>query len=561
MNRVLRRWFTVRYVYPDPLQALRARMLLPFSLTAGLVLIVINVMTLLDVVNQRVERIQTQALILLPIAWGICLTTAYLVQHGRLNLGIGLVGAILVVYNLTDVLLSGTMTTGIIFPMVIVFFSLSFGARGAAGAYLFAVPTLIAMYFIRSNQWLGTEKINNLSSIVFFSSMNLTVTTIMLWLFGGHLQQTFRQSARIVTQTRTTAAVGQSLSHFMSLGELLPQAVDLIQERFALYHVQIFMVDESRSYANLVASTGESGKALLAQGFRVPVGVRSVAGQAIESADSCYVEDITQTAYQHPAQLPDTRTELALPLLTGDDVVGVLDIHSARPYAFTLDDIETLRILANQLSQTIHNARLFETQQQNLLQNRRLFLESETHLREIERLNRQLTGQSWQQYIAEHDPALFGIQMSGSDVVPGLVEWTPAMRQAAERRRMVSQKQGEEQVLAVPIQIRGEAIGAVEVRLADQPNQTEIRSIVQAVAERMAVSLENIRLFERAQMSAEREQQINHITAQLQGLTSVEDVLATALETLGQALGADQGAIRLLTRDAAASDDNKGTPA
>jgi GAF domain-containing protein len=201
------------------------------------------------------------------------------------------------------------------------------------------------------------------------------------------------------------------------------------------------------------------------------------------------------------------------------------------------------------LSQAIQNARLFEGQQQNLLQNRRLFLESETNLREIERLNRQLTGQSWQEYIVERDPAMFGVQITGEDVSPGAAEWTPAMRQAAERRRIVSQQRGDEQTLAVPINIRGEAIGAIEVRLSGQQNQTEVRNIVQAVAERMAVNLENIRLFEQARIAAEREQQINRITARLQGLTSIEDVLSTALDTLGQALGAERGSIRLAARE------------
>ena len=293
----------------------------------------------------------------------------------------------------------------------------------------------------------------------------------------------------------------------------------------------------------------------------MPVGARAVAGQAVETGEPCYVEDITQTAYYHPQLLSNTRTELALPLGIGDDVLGVLDIHSARPDAFTSDDIETMRILANQLNQSIQNARMFEAQQQNLLQNRRLFLESETNLREIERLNRQLTGLSWQDYIVERNPDLFSVQIVGDELKPGAAEWTSAMRQAAERRRIVSQKNGDEHILAVPINIRGQAIGAIEVRFSDRQNQIEVRNVIQAVAERMAVSLENIRLFEQAQIAVEREQQINRIAARLQGLTSVDDVLATALDALGQALGAEQGAIRLVARDTTAVVDDSPRPA
>jgi GAF domain-containing protein len=554
MVELFRRLFTVRYAYHDSLQAMRARMILLLSLTSGIVLIVINLLTALDVIGQRDGQVREYALIVLPMAWGISLISAYLIQRGRINYGMALLGIVLMACNLADALFSGSMTTGVIFPMVIIYFSLSFGVRGTVGAYIYAVLALVAMYIIRSNGLFGTEEIDNLTSIVFYSSVNLTITAIMLWLFAGNLQFTFRQSTRIIAQTRATAAIGQALSRMLDLDELLTNAVDLIRDRFALHHVQVFLVDPARSYANLAAGTGETGSTLRAQGFRVPISSRTVAGQTVETGHLCYIEDITQTPYYDPQMLPHTRTELALPLIIGEEVMGVLDIHSARPGAFNQDDIETMRILANQLSQLIHNARLFEAQQQNLLQNRRLFLESETSLREIERLNRQLTGQSWQEYIVERDPDLFSIQITGYDMKAGAADWTPAMRQAAGRRRIVSQTTDGEQILAVPINIRGEAIGAIEVRLSDQQNQAEVRNVVQAVAERMAVSLENIRLFEQARVAVEREQQINRITAQLQGLTSMEDVLATALDALGQALGAEQGSIRLVARDITAHD-------
>jgi GAF domain-containing protein len=519
------------------------------SITTGAVLVVIDLLTALNIIAQRTGQIRTYALIILPIAWGIALATAYLIQHGRINYGMALLGMLLAAYILADAMLSGSMTTGVIFPMVIIFFGLSFGIRGTIGAYLYAMLVLVAMVVVRSDGRLGTKEIDNLSSIAVYSGVNLTITALMLWLFAGNLQRTLRQSARIITQTRATSTIGQTLARILNMDELLTEAVNLVRDRFALYHVQIFLVDSAHNYANLAAATGGIGDTLLAQGFRVPIGSRSVAGQAVETGTPCYVEDITQTAYYHPSLLSNARTELALPLTMGDEVIGVLDTHSTRPNAFNEDDIETMRILTNQLSQLIRNARMFEAQQQNVLQNRRLFLESETSLREIERLNRQLTGQSWHEYIVERDPNLFNIQFVGEDMQPGGADWTPAMRQAAERRRIVSQTSGDEQILAVPINIRGEAIGAIEVRLSGQQNQTEVRNMVQAVAERMAVSLENIRLFEQARVAVEREQQINRITARLQGLTSIEDVLATALDALGQALGAERGTIRLVPQE------------
>jgi GAF domain-containing protein len=330
------------------------------------------------------------------------------------------------------------------------------------------------------------------------------------------------------------------------MDELLTRSVDLIRDRFALYHVQIFIVDEARVFANLAASTGDIGQGLLAQGFQVPLNTHTIISDVIAAKELIYVRNVAAVTYQHPKLLAQTRSEIAVPLLIGDDVFGVLDIHSLRMNAFSNDDIETMRVMANQISQAVQNARLFEAQQRGLLQNRRLFLESETNLREIQRLNRQLTGQAWQDYVLEWDQSQFSVQLNGQDIHLGTVEWTPPMRQAITRHRLVIQKQDNDQLLAIPISIRGQPIGAIEVRLSGDHNQSEVLSILQAVAERVAFSLENARLFEQSQAIVEREQQINMITARLQGLTSVEDVLTTAISSLAQALHAEQGSIRLV---------------
>ncbi len=244
-----RRLFTVRYAYRDPMQALRARMALPFSLITALILIVINLLSAVNVIAQRSGEIRSYVLVMFPVAWIIAFLAAYLIQRGRINYGMALLGTLLVAYNLADALLSGSMTTGLIFPMVVIYFSLSFGIRGTLGAYGYTLLLLLVMVVIRSDGRLGTSKIENISSIAFYSSMNLTITALMLWLFVGNLQQTFRQSTRVITQTRATATIGQTLSRILNLDELLTEAVDLIRDRFALYHVQIFLVDTARNYA------------------------------------------------------------------------------------------------------------------------------------------------------------------------------------------------------------------------------------------------------------------------------------------------------------------------
>ncbi len=564
MIDLVRYLFIVRYDYHDSEQQARARLLLPLVSVTALLGAAFGVSSvIIQATGEYSTHISALSGFMAPLIIVWTAIALWSVQHGNVGVAAAMIALLLGSMALISLAIDGLTASAVLtIPVVLTYMGLTYGARGAIPTVGLAWIALPAVAYLQSEGDLpaAAAPFDTLLSGALSSAGMLTLTALLLWIFSWNLQRAVARTSRIAAQTHATAAIGQALSRILNIEELLTNAADLIRDRFALYHVQIFMFDERRDYADLSASTGAIGTALLAQGYRVPADPRSVPGEVMISGEMLYIRDVTATAYRHPALLADTRTELALPLFAGDDVVGVLDIHSTRHAAFSSDDIEALRIVSNQAGQAIQNARLFEAQQRSLVQNRRLFLESETNLREIERLNRQLTGQSWQDYLLERGEERFSVRVDGDDIVSGSTHWTPAMRQAAERRRMISQEDNNEQIIAVPISIRGEPVGAVEVRLTGQQNQTEIRSILQTVTERMAFSLENARLFEQARMAAEREQQINLITAQLQGLTSVEDVLTMAISSLGQALGAEQGAIRLIGPEAAAPPDQGPPP-
>jgi len=558
MRERLRHLFIVQFDYRDPVQATRARMLLPLINITVLLLVGLSLYVMIAVATGI--HIQTRVLAAGGIGAGVLLacaaTALWLVQRGYVNRAAALIGVALGAIAMASFLVDG-ITAGslLMLPVWLTYMGLAFGTGGAALVTILAWIGLPVMAYLQSEAYLGEEAapLNDLMVKAMTGAEMITLTALLLWVFSWNLRRTLARHTRIAAQTHATAATGQAISRILNQNELLVSAADLIRDRFAFYHVQIFLIDDTRSYVNLVASTGEIGNALLAQGFRVPVGPRTVVGEAISTGELCYIRNITETAYRHPSLLAEARSELALPLVIAGEVSGVLDIYSTRPGAFSNEDVETMRIMANQLGQSLQNARLFETQQRSLLQNRRLFLDSETNLREIERLNRQLTGQSWQEYLLERNVERFGVTVVGEDMEMSGTDWTPAMRQAADRRRMVSLEEGDLQVLAMPISVRGLPIGVVEVRLPRHQSSSEARHIVQAVTERMAFSLENARLFEQARMAVEREQQINQITARLQGLTSIEDVMTTAISALGELLDAETGAIRLASAKAADS--------
>jgi GAF domain-containing protein len=565
MMERLRYLFVVQHDYHDSVQATRARMLLPLISTMGLLALGLGLFMILAAATGI--HLQTHLMVFGSIAAPILVlwtgTALWLIQRGHVSAAAALMGIALGAISAASLLADGIAASPLLtLPVLLTYMGLAYGTGGAVFVTILTWFALPAVAYLQSEGHLGakTAPLSDLMVKALTGAQMITLTALLLWIFSWNLQRTLARNTRLAAQTRATAATGQAMSRILNQEELLVSAVDLIRDRFAFYHVQIFLIDETRSYANLVASTGEIGHALLAQGFRVPIGSRTVVGEVISTSEWRYVRNITETAYRHPNLLEEARSELALPLVVAGEVIGALDIHSTRPGAYSNEDVEAMRIMANQLSQSIQNARLFETQQRSLLQNRRLFLDSETNLREIERLNRQLTGQSWQEYLLERNVERFGVTVAGDEMQLSGTEWTQAMRQAAERRRMVSLEEGESRILAVPINVRGLPIGVVEVRLPRHETQSEARHILQAVTERMAFSLENARLFEQARLAVEREQQINQITARLQGLTSIEDVMTTAISALGKLLDAEEGAIRLAGVKADGLTDTQRSP-
>src|SRR5262249_28613370 len=152
--------------------------------------------------------------------------------------------------------------------------------------------------------------------------------------------------------------------------ELLAQMVRYIRDRFGFYHVQIFLNDAEQRFANLVASTGDAGESLVQRGYRLPVGSSGIIGQVALIGEAITLgsetADAANAVPRGAERLPETRSELALPLIARERMIGVLHIQSTRGNAFTADDIESLSILASHISIAVSNAQIFQEQRSSL---------------------------------------------------------------------------------------------------------------------------------------------------------------------------------------------------
>ncbi len=345
-----------------------------------------------------------------------------------------------------------------------------------------------------------------------------------------------------------TTQITQRISSRNSLNEVLTNTVDLIVEGYPdIYHAQIFLVDDDLRKARLAASTGEVGRILLTRQHSLDVGSTSVIGKV--TADGQLViarARALDTVHRRNELLPDTLVEAAFPLRIGDTIIGALDLQSKQSMAFPDRDLPIFQTLADHIAVSIDNARLFEQTEQRVEENRRLVEQSRNALREVERLNMRLTGRAWSDYLrSQHGSEGVMIDFGANSAQEGS-EWTPGLQEAMQNNDVIEQIQHGQRTIATPLRVRGQVIGAMEFELdANGDISPEDLELVQEVSERFGLAVENARLYDQSQRSAQREALINEIGARLQQTNNVETTLSQAAQSLKQALKANKVSIRL----------------
>jgi GAF domain-containing protein/DNA-binding response OmpR family regulator len=174
------------------------------------------------------------------------------------------------------------------------------------------------------------------------------------------------QTERRARQLATSAEVSQIASSILDLNFLLPRLVDIIRDSFEYDHVQIFLMDADDRFAELRASTGDAGRQLLGIKHKLQKGSQSVIGQVTALGHPVIAADTADARVVHRPNpyLPNTRSEMGLPLVLKGQVVGALDVQSNLSNAFDDDDVAVLTTLAAQISVAIDNAQLFEQSSQ-----------------------------------------------------------------------------------------------------------------------------------------------------------------------------------------------------
>jgi GAF domain-containing protein len=205
-----------------------------------------------------------------------------------------------------------------------------------------------------------------------------------------------------------------------------------------------------------------------------------------------------------------------------------------------------LRALGAQLGLALDGLLLYEEAQRNIRENRALYQQTQANLREIERLNYQLTGRAWSDYLRVQPEAAALTLDLNSGQATSEAEWTPTLNEAAKHHQVITITQSGRRVLSLPIIVRNEAVGAMEFELdSEDPLPDEVFDLVQSVGQRLGSALENRRLFDETQRVAQREALINDIGTELQTATGVDAIIQQTARQLQETLAAEQITIRL----------------
>jgi len=327
------------------------------------------------------------------------------------------------------------------------------------------------------------------------------------------LQKANQEGEKRSKQYEAIAKVAQAISTQKNLQELLPQIAEVISEQFGFYHVGIFLNDALNKYAQLAAANSEGGKRMLKRGHQLKVGAQGIVGYATGMKRPRIALNVgDDSVYFNNPDLPDTRSEVALPLIESGEVLGALDVQSTEPNAFSEKDLEALGILAELVSIAIQNARLYEKMDRSLA--------------EAEAASRQFFRENWNRLAEEYRIAGYRYTAGGATPL-NTFDVSEDDGSAASDKKQVQ----------VPIIMRGQEIGELLVSLPKSENiKADQMDLIKAVADRVAVIAENARLFDETTRRAERERLVTDITTKIRGTNDPQAMIETAVKELQEAL-------------------------
>ena len=322
--------------------------------------------------------------------------------------------------------------------------------------------------------------------------------------FQGTLEQ---QVIERTQQLAATNEVGRVAASSLDPEQLLARVLPLFPEQFGYYYAAIYLLDPTGKWAELKEATGEAGRVLKQNHHRLEISSKSMVGTAIRDQSPRIAQVTSDEKYRFDNPLlPYTRSEIAIPLMVGDRLLGALNVQSTREADFGPQVVETMKNMAGQVAIALENARLFQEAQQVI--------------RELRTVHQQYLLEGWSGFSEENNK----------------LEYHIGDEEETSRK------------LEVPISLRDQILG--EIMLEGQKEWTpDQQSLVDAVATQAAIALENARLVSESRQIAVRERMVAEINSKIWASATIDGVLQTVIKELGRRLNASSATIELNIED------------
>jgi len=337
------------------------------------------------------------------------------------------------------------------------------------------------------------------------------------------LEEYTRNLVRRAHYQEATAMVARDVTSVLDSQELLSRVVTLIGAQFGFYHAGVFLLDGTGEYAVLSAASSEGGRRMLARGHRLRVGEEGIVGYVAEHGESRVALDVGADAmfFNNP-DLPDTRSEIALPLRARGEIIGALDVQSTEPEAFSGEDAVVLQTLADQVATAISNAQLFQQAQEGMEAERKAYGE--------------LGREAWINLLRTRSD--LGYRYEQQKVVP--------VGNVVAETVHPDEKLPE---LTLPVKYRGQTLGTIVAHKGTDARgwTPEEIALMETLSDQLSTALDSARLYQDSQHRAARERLTGEITARIRESLDIETVLKTTASEMRQALDLDKLVIRLAT--------------
>ncbi len=504
------------------------------------------------------------------IAYGLLVAASFW-RRGPYLVRVGIFLTFIYIIGVLDFFQDGRGGSGRIFLLGLVgMASLFLNRRGRVLVSLLVLATMILLTIAFSSGWVSILPQNEVNSTDWVGWVTNTVVLLLIMVLlqagSGYLvpnmmaaleqgrrltreleaqraalERTVAERTEALTRRarylEATADVARGVSAVLEIGDLLSTSVRLISARMGFYHTGLFFIDPAGEWAELQAASSVGGQRMLARGHRLRVGEQGIVGDVAARGKPRIALDVGQDAvfFNNP-DLPETRSEIALPLRARGQVFGVLDVQSTEREAFTQEDANVLQTLADQVALAISNARLFYEAQESLAAQQRLYA--------------QISGEAWHTLLSEQG-ALGFVKQKGA-LLPAADAWSQEAVQALKTGQVM---QGDRTAgtptptLAVPIKSGDRVIAVLDAQLptgttAWTPDQI---ALLQSLSEQVAQAMERARLYRDTQRRAARERLVGEATGRIRESLDIETVLKTTASEIRQALDLDTLVIRLVT--------------